>query len=359
MRVTLEGSEGDIMTEGNFVTEADLTAKLKDALDAQATVAAEAVRAAREEVASLRAELQTLRSAQPSPMLPALAPNSMMFLSGLSDSLKKFVIPDFEGSYTSTVSTMELWEKHYPLLTDDVKLHAIMQQIPREHYEQWSEQMQNCLDATTPEEPAWKLMLNLMRAFYSQADRELEGVFKLKSLAQGNRSVEQLWTQFQNTYRDVPTDAETRKKYDFLACLDSDLRKLVRATTELKDKTLQEVVTQAKRLEDRSGDKSKNKGNPSGSRNQAGNQPRQAQGSASTSHTAAGKQYPQTATDKALVAGKLEKFEGYAPATVAALHAKLDASNPDRKKLDGFIKLNKLCYKCRDQGHVADDCPQK
>ena len=365
MRVTLEGTERDIMEEESYITHSQLQEVVRDALAQQAVVYAESIRKQNETLTTLQAEVQTLQSAQTTPVAPPVQQNSMMLLSSLTDQLKPFVIPDFEGSYTSTLATMRMWEPHSLSLTDEMKLHAIMQQIPPEHYEQWRAQQQNCLDATTPEEPAWKLMLDQMRAFYSnKADKDLEGVLSVKGLNQGNRSVEQLWNLFQLRYKDVPTDHEARKKYDFLAALNVDLRKMIRATTtDITEKSVMDLYAQAQRLEDPIGSKNKTNGTASGSRNQQGNQQgnqqRQHQGSATTTNTSAGTQYPLNAADKALLAGRLDKFEGYAPATVKELHAKLDPSNVNSQKLNGFLRLNKLCYKCRDQGHQADACPRK
>ena len=85
MRVTLEGTERDIMEEESYITHSQLQEVVRDALAQQAVVYAESIRKQNETLTTLQAEVQTLQSAQTTPVAPPVQQNSMMLLSSLTD----------------------------------------------------------------------------------------------------------------------------------------------------------------------------------------------------------------------------------------------------------------------------------
>ena len=154
------------MAEGKFITEADFQARLKEAMDAQSIVFAEAINARNEEIEALRAEVEGLKDAQNSPLAPPSGLDSMMLLGPITKSLTKFSLNGFQTSYMAAVTTMNMWERNCPFLSEDVKLDAILKQIPAEDFCIWIERVQICLEQSTPEKPAWLLLLDQMYDFY-------------------------------------------------------------------------------------------------------------------------------------------------------------------------------------------------
>ncbi len=240
---------------------------------------------------------------------------------------------------------------------------ALVQVLEPEERRQWEERSPLFLEASTEDVPAWKLLLEAMKQYYGQTDQEITAVLRIKNLKQGGKTVQSLLEEFKEIYHDIPTDPEAHKKIDFLVCLNPELRRMVQATSEVAKMTLEQVVTQAIRLEHRQGGQQQNQQNqPRSQPNQQRSQPNQQKGGTNSGNNAnkpSGKQYSYTETDKQLLAGKLAKVNGYTPANVAELHAPTDSSNPDAEKLNAFLQHHKLCFRCREPGHVKAQCPQK
>jgi len=285
----------------------------------------------------------------------------MLDLSKIVKTLTPLQKGKFNDFATNNTRIMQMWESDPSHVPEEIKLIALIQVLDPEERRQWEERMPLYLEASTEAAPAWTLLLEAMKQYYGHTDQEFTAVMHIKNCKQGNKSVQAHYEDFQEKYHDVPTDPVTLKKIAFLASLNPNLSSLVRDISEVNAMTLEQVVAQAIRLEHRQGETSSSQ---QGKQQQQ--RPQQQQGQHQRAKTGSNggnkpfnKQYTLTETDKLLLAGKLAKVNGYIPGSVAELHAPTDKSNPDAEKLNAFLIFHKLCFICREPGHVKAQCPQK
>ena len=360
MRVTLEGPEGDIMADEERVTHSAVAEMIRDAINHVQENHIAAIGAKDAQIEEMAAKIKALEQGQ------SQAPNnrvvSMLDLPKIVKTLTPLQKGKFNDFATNNTKMMRLWEKD-TILSEEIKITALVQVLEPEERRQWEERSPLFLEASTEGAPAWELLLEAMKQYYGQTDQEITAVLRIKNLKQGGKTVQSLLEEFKAIYHDIPTDPEAHKKIDFLVCLNPELRRMVQATSEVAKMTLEQVVTQAIRLEHRQGGQQQNQQQqPRSQQQQQRSQPNQQKGATSSGNNTnkpSGKQYSYTETDKQLLAGKLAKVNGYAPANVAELHAPTDSSNPDAEKLNAFLQHHKLCFRCREPGHMKAQCPQK